>query len=260
MHDSFEVQAFGTDIRAVGSSPAACALLERCIFPSLPRRAAAGKDPDLALWLEEAGGRFELSAGDISIGSAGEAVRLAPEVVRVVDETVIRRLDNLRAIHAAVVAFGDRALLLPGSAHTGKTTLTAELLRRGAIFYSDEYALIDREGLVHPYPQPLLPRNGRPEQSPVPPEEFGSHTGSGPLPIRWILGLIYRPETGWKVAPVSQSETVVLLLQNTPHVWARTPELPDILSQAVGSATCLIGTRGEAAAAADEILRLIEAE
>ena len=260
MHDSFEVQAFGTDIRAAGSSSAACALLERCIFPSLPRQAGAGSPPDLTLWLEESAGRFELSAGDVSIGSASEAVRLAPEVVRVVDHTVIRRLDHLRAMHAAVVAFGEGALLLPGIAHAGKTTLVAELLRRGATYYSDEYALIDRQGRVHPYPQPLLLRNGRPEQIPVLPEECGSRMGSGPLPVRWIIGLVYNPEKAWKVSSVSQGETVVLLLQNTPHVWARTPDLPEMLSRTVAGAACFVGTRGEAAEAAEQILGLVEAQ
>lgn len=260
MHNSFEVQAFGTGIRAAGSSPAASALLERCIFPSLPRKAANGEAPHLALWLEEAAGKFELSAGDVSIGSATEAMRLAPEVVRVVDETVIRRLEDLRAMHAAVVAFGDRALLLPAATHSGKSSLAAELLRRGATYYSDEYALIDRQGRVHPYPRPLLLRDGRPEQIPVLPEECGSRAGIGPAPIRWIVGLRYLPGKAWHVSPVPQSEGVLLLLQNTPHVWARTPDLLETLSQAVAGAACFVGTRGEAAEAAEQILRLVEAQ
>lgn len=258
MHNSFELRAFGTRIRAAASSSAAFTLLDRCIFPSLPRYAPDGEAPDLDLWLEESAGKFELSAAGVPIGSAAEPVRLAPELVRVVDETVIRRLNPVRAMHAAVVAFGDGALLLPASSHSGKSFLAAELLRRGAVYYSDEYALIDPQGQVHPYPRPLLVRNGTPEQKPVLPEECGSQAATAPAAVRWIIGLRYAPGNAWKIAPIPQSEGVLLLLQNTPHVWARTPDLPDTLRQAVAGAACFLGARGEASEAANQILSLVE--
>ena len=33
-----------------------------------------------------------------------------------------------------------------------------ELVRRGCVYFSDEYALIDSQGLVHPYPRALQVR------------------------------------------------------------------------------------------------------
>ena len=52
-------------------------------------------------------------------------------------------------LHAGVVAWEDRALLLPGQSHAGKSTLVAELVRAGATYYSDEFALLDSQGRVH---------------------------------------------------------------------------------------------------------------
>ena len=49
-------------------------------------------------------------------------------------------------VHAGVVAWKGRALLLPGSSGSGKSSLVAELVRAGATYYSDEYAVLDERG------------------------------------------------------------------------------------------------------------------
>ena len=54
-----------------------------------------------------------------------------------------------------MVAHGDRAILLPGGALTGKRTLVAELVRAGCTRYSDDYAVLDAEGLVNCTSGPL---------------------------------------------------------------------------------------------------------
>src|SRR5436309_2710437 len=58
-------------------------------------------------------------------------------------------------IHAGVVRIGDCGVLIPGSTHSGKTSFVAELVRHGAEYYSDEYAVVDADGLVHPFAKPL---------------------------------------------------------------------------------------------------------
>src|SRR5262249_57961124 len=50
------------------------------------------------------------------------------------------------------------AIVVPGRSHTGKSTLVAELVRRGATYWSDEFAVLDDAGRVHPYRRPLVPR------------------------------------------------------------------------------------------------------
>jgi HprK-related kinase A len=54
-------------------------------------------------------------------------------------------------LHAGTVAFGDRALILPGTPGSGKSTLSAALHLRGARLLSDEF------GLVRPETGELLP-------------------------------------------------------------------------------------------------------
>src|ERR1051326_6942658 len=52
-------------------------------------------------------------------------------------------------VHAGVVGWGGRALVIPGRSFSGKSTLVAALVRAGATYYSDEYAVFDAQGRVH---------------------------------------------------------------------------------------------------------------
>jgi hypothetical protein len=148
-------------------------------------------------------------------------------------------------------------LLLPGATHAGKSSLVAELLRRGATYFSDEYALIDPQGRVHPYPRPLLLRNGCPEQFPVLAGECNAPVGDAPAPVGWILSLDYQPARTWAIEAVPQSEGLLTLLRNTPHVLADLPDIVGSFQRAVAGATCYTGRRTEAKDAADEIFRLV---
>src|SRR5262249_11169057 len=58
-------------------------------------------------------------------------------------------------VHAGVVAHQGSAIVLPGASFAGKTTLVATLVDAGATYYSDEFAVIDERGLVHPYAKAL---------------------------------------------------------------------------------------------------------
>ena len=90
-----------------------------------------------------------------------------PRVQRALDEAVVRRQAGIAVVHGGVVGHDGRAILLPGPTGAGKSTLVAELVRRGALYFSDEYALIDGAGRVHPYPRPLLLRDESGDGRPV---------------------------------------------------------------------------------------------
>jgi hypothetical protein len=252
----FGVRAFGCNIRVETECLEARTILERYVLPSLPRMDSADQ-PDILVRVARVGELLQLSVDDVVVASACHAIDLVPALVRVVDEAVIQRLTGLRAVHAGTVVLGGRALLLPGATHAGKSSLVAELLRRGATYFSDEYALIDSEGRVHPYPRPLLLRNGCPEQVPVLAAECNASVGDAPAPVGWILSLEYHPAGTWSIEAVPQGEGLLTLLRNTPHVLADSPEMVGAFQRAVAGATCYTGGRPDAVQAADEILRLV---
>jgi hypothetical protein len=255
---SFEVRAFGCIVKVEAGCLEAYSILERYTFPSLSRRTNAVDKPDISICLVRVADQFQLLADDAVVASACLAISLVPDLIRVLDEAVVQRLTTLRAVHAGAVLWGERALLLPGSTHAGKSSLVAELLRRGATYFSDEYALIDSEGFVHPYPRPLLLRNGHPEQVPILPGECNASVGEDPAPVGWILSLQYLPGCTWSVAAITQSEALLTLLRNTPHILAESPDMVRVFERAVTGSICYAGCRNEATDAVDQILQLVD--
>lgn len=255
---AFGVRAFGCNIRAATTSAEARAVLDSYIFPSLLRTAGTLDRPDVDICVDCPDGRFQLSVNGDPLAFSSHAIDLVPDIIRALDDAVIDRLTSLRALHAGVVLWKERAVLLPGASHAGKSSLVFELLRRGATYFSDEYALIDAEGCVHAYPRPLLVRNGRPEQHPVLASECNAPIGNAPARVGWIFALQYDPECRWSVAALTQGEALLTLLRNTPHVLADSPGMVEVFRHAVSEAVCYAGRRSEAVHAVDEILRLID--
>src|SRR4029453_362784 len=64
-------------------------------------------------------------------------------------------------VHAGVVGYRGRGILLPGRSFAGKSILVRELVRAGAPDYSDGAAILGSAGAVHPSPRPLTIRNER---------------------------------------------------------------------------------------------------
>jgi len=63
-------------------------------------------------------------------------------------------------LHAGTVAFGDRAMILPGTPGSGKSTLSAALSLRGARLLSDEFGLVRPElGDLVPMPRGIPLKN-----------------------------------------------------------------------------------------------------
>ncbi len=254
---SFDLEAFGVHFRLTAGCADAYVTLDRYVFPWLRRIEAKAGRPDLTVRMDQAAGEFRLSVGDVVLATAAEPLGLVRVLIQTLDEVIIQRLTTLRAVHAGAVEWRGRVLLLPGATHAGKSALVAELLRRGATYFSDEYALIDAEGRVHPYPRPLLVRNGGPEQHPLLSRELNAPAGDAPAHVGWIFALAYNPESAWGVTTVSQSEALMTLLRNTPHALAESPEMIGTFECAVSQAECFAGVRGDAAEAVDKISQLI---
>jgi hypothetical protein len=174
-------------------------------------------------------------------------------VQRVLDEAAVSQQNDFAVVHSGVVAHGGRAILLPGPTSTGKSTLVAELVRRGAAYCSDEYALLDAEGRVHPYPRPLLLRDGSGDR-PVLASSLGGVVATEPIAAGVVLALRRTAGATLSLTPLSQSDGVLLLLKNTPQPLVERPWIVAPIERAIEGATCYVGLRGEAGETAEAIL------
>jgi hypothetical protein len=252
----FGVCLFGFAIYVEAPSSEVMELLDRCVFPSIPRTDIASSCANLCLRVVQDAHEFRLYRDDCFVASAPRAEQLLRDLMDCLDRGFVEGVRNLSAVHAGAVLLGDRALLFPGASHSGKSSLVAELLRQGAICYSDEYALIDSEGLVHAYPRPLLLRNGGREQTAVLPIELNARVASSPAKVGWILSLQYEAEGSWNIQEVSQGQGLLSLLQNTPHVLADSPHIVGSFRRAAAGARCFEGQRGDWSDAVSRIMQL----
>jgi hypothetical protein len=172
--------------------------------------------------------------------------------------SVAELTDRRVFVHAGVVGWKDRAILIPGRSFVGKTSLVAEFVKAGATYYSDEFAVLDSQGLVHPYHKPLGLRepggNGR--QASVAVEEIGGRAGSNALPVGLVLASEYKPGGCWRPRELSPGHGVLTLLVNTVSA-RRSHRVLDTLGRVVAAAPVLKSKRGEAAETARLILDIL---
>jgi hypothetical protein len=157
------------------------------------------------------------------------------------------RSPNRVFLHAGVVAWKGRAILLPGKSFSGKTTLVAEFIRSGAKYYSDEFAVLDDRGRVHPYARPLGVRvanefKGRP----VPVEAIGGHSGSTPLRVGMAVFAQYSEGGSWQPRRLTAGETVLRLLENSLGVRADPERVVNVVTGVARETLSLSSERGEA--------------
>lgn len=159
-------------------------------------------------------------------------------------------------VHAGVVAWKGRAILLPGRTFSGKTSLVAALLRRGAIYYSDEYAVLDADGKVHPYARPLQVRSERGVRL-FTPCMLGTTAGSEALDVSLLVFARFQATSTWRARPISPGNAVLRLLANTVCARKRPHEALAYLRLVAMNAPAFCAVRGEGDHAVSPVLDLL---
>lgn len=163
-------------------------------------------------------------------------------------------------IHSGVVGWKGRAIVIPANSFKGKTSLVEELVKSGATYYSDEYAILDDKGLVHSFPRDLSVRyfDGELQEKRVRPATIGGEIGFDPIPVGMVLLTEYSEGATWQPQQLTAGQGIVEMI---PHTIPRrfNPEFSlKVLNAAVSDAIILKGVRGNAAEFAIEILSFFD--
>ncbi|MFY9609929.1 MAG: hypothetical protein WAU45_15080 [Blastocatellia bacterium] len=162
-------------------------------------------------------------------------------------------------VHAGVVAWRGKAVVIPGKSFSGKSTLTSELVKAGATYYSDEYAVLDANGRVHHYARPLSIReNGgleKPRKYTV--ESLGGRAGYKPVPVRLVVVSKYKPGAKWRPRQLSAGEGALELIANTVSARREPKKVLSTLDLVVAGAPVLKGFRGDASQLVDFIFNAL---
>jgi hypothetical protein len=200
-----------------------------------------------------AGGQRRARAKDL-----GEAFFVLESEIR---QSVAAAARDRTFVHAGVVGWRGHAILVPGRSRAGKTTLVAELVKSGAVYYSDEFAVLDRHGRVHPFAKSLSIREGCARHEVVHrryAEELGGSCGEQPLPVGLVVLASFRPGAVWRPATLTRGQAVLEMLAHTVPARLRPEASLAALERALAHATVLRGERGEASEVAARLLRQIE--
>jgi hypothetical protein len=162
-------------------------------------------------------------------------------------------------VHAGVVGWKGRAIIIPGHSYSGKTVLVKAFLQAGAKYYSDEFAVVDGHGWVHPFPRLLSVRaeNGQ-TRTRVSAEDLGSETGNGPLPVGLLLWTRYQADAHWRPRVLSSGRGVLALLANALTARIQPERALAAFERAACQARVLQGIRGNAKETVESVLRNLD--
>jgi hypothetical protein len=196
----------------------------------------------------------------------GSLIDSAPDLTRLLDifENHAKLLTAYRAegrlfVHAGAVSWRDLGIIIPGRSRSGKSTLVRALVGAGAIYYSDEFAVLDAEGRMHPHALPLSIRASETQRAvKTPIEAVGGRAGTRPVDVGLIAVTRYERSARWRPRRLSAGRAFLALMANTVAA-RRTPQT----AMAVLRATVLGGKaiqtlRGEARRVAAALLAEVD--
>jgi hypothetical protein len=189
-------------------------------------------------------------------------------------ETIERASDFL-VLHAGAVSAGTDGIVLPAPPDSGKTTLTAGLVRAGFGYLSDEAAFLDpRTGLVHPFPRALwmdratldvVPEMRRSLRSlvfddraaaHVDPTELRERAIGSPCRVRYVVVPNYR-RGPTMLESIGRAEAVVTLAENTFNLERFGASGVRLLVDVVREAECYRLTMGNLDAALEAVRQIV---
>ena len=257
-----DMVAYGVPFRLAAESPEILERMRRhAPYGSAACLASASGARSFALRAAQFGATYQVLAdGELLVDGAAMAsalIQLGGHLMSHVAEYA----PEFVFVHAGVVAWQGRALLLPGISHAGKSTLVAELVRAGATYYSDEFALLDSHGRVHPFARDLRIRQpGKPDQTSVPVTQLNGRAGTQALPVAMIVFTEYAKDACWAPQPVSRGRAVLEMLLHAAPVQRTPARVLATVSATVQNAVVWKSSRGEAAAAAQALIAALAAE
>ena len=163
-------------------------------------------------------------------------------------------------IHAGAVGWKGKAIVMPADSFQGKTTLVAELVRNGADYYSDDYAIFDLNGLMYPFPRTLTMRADDESHTgfEVTAEELGGEVGSAAIPVGTVLFTGYDPAATWQPKLLSAGTGVLEMIPYTFSFRERPDFSLPVLNNIASRAIILFSQRGSAEEFAKTFLNFVD--
>jgi hypothetical protein len=231
MSPALELELLGVPVRLeTGDAELAATLARwyaRSVTPAAgPAALAAGIEREESGFRVAVAGRAERTEPDATAGVRA----LHHELLQAL---MVRRRD-LYCVHAAVVTWRGRALVLPGLSRAGKSTLALALVLAGAGFLSDELLAFTPHGRAEPLPRAIKLRDecvrafpelahacvGRGEGRCVPFDALPADVLAGPAPIGAIAVPRWHPAASDRPRAISRGDALLALTASSLNFGA----------------------------------------
>lgn len=247
-----DFEAFGVEIGIDGDAPEILSRLRNILPDVIPNNLRFMKRANPAhlfkIEHEKSSGEIRISKNDEEVSVYRNADRLIEYLCSQIRITVAEFAESKVFLHAGAVGWKGSAIIIPGKSFSGKTTLVSELIRQGAEYYSDEYAVLDEDGFLHPYPKMLSMRGivDDFEQVDTPPDFFGARIGKKKIPVGLILITEFKREAGWNPQILKPGEGVMEILQHTIPIRLKPEFVFNVLKKTAGHAIIAKTSRDDA--------------
>jgi len=213
-------------------------------------------------------GDFQLFKNKVNVANSSSEAEFYDFVESEIRLTIAEYAVSRVFLHAGVVAWKDKGIVIPGSSFSGKTSLVAALIKKGALYYSDEYAVLDENGNVHPFPKMLSLRGITDEYKQVDytAESLGGEVGLKPIPVGMVLLTKY-DSTGdlsenktnlFEPEILSAGQAALEIILQTIPIRNNPKFVLQVLNKVANDAIIVKSKRGEANKFADLLLNFFE--
>lgn len=257
----FDFVSFGVRVRIEGDTQDLVDLAETHARKALVDNVApaVGQDFNVLFDIHHKDGTFEITQDGEAAASDPNPeffFRYFNSLVRI---AVAERATGLVFMHAGAVAWKGKGIIFPGESFVGKSTLVAELVRQGATYYSDDYAIFDPEGRLHPFPRGLSMRSddGRYTRFELPPDSIGS-VGREPVEVGAVIMTRYEPDAVWSPQILTPGGGVMEMIPYTFAFKDRPDFSLPVLNKIAERAIILSSLRGSAENFAKIVLEFVD--
>ena len=256
----FSFESFGVRIKIDGNTQEMIDEGERTARTSLLNllQPIKAKDADQLFELRRNKTNYALYQNGVGIGSCRGRKKFFKFFDSVIRASIGEQTTDWVFVHAGVVGWNGKAILLPADSFKGKSTMVAELVRRGAVYYSDDFAILDKGGLVHAFPRPLSLRTEEFGEYKLTVDSIGGVPATGPMPVGLVLLTEYRKNAKWAPVVFSAGNGALEMIPFT-LTFRKQPELSlRVLNNIASRAIIASSPRGNANDFADVILNFVD--
>jgi hypothetical protein len=260
---ALECVAYGVCFRLTAESEALVEKMKTCVPWSgvVCRATSRETSTPTEFALVRGGEKYRLTCDGVAMEDRGELEEVLEQLARVVMIHVADHAPDRIFVHAGVVAWQGRALLLPGVSFAGKSSLVAALVRAGATYFSDEYAVLDASGRAHPYARELQMREpGSVEQRPLMMPDFERDTGGCGLTVSHVVFTEFVDGGKWNPEAMSPGNAVLAMMEHSIAVQRAPARVMSALARMMETAWAVRSERGDAVPTAAILLEIMSAE